>query len=1386
MTEQDDDEMVWDASIVPLENESTPPLALKARYQLQSIRIENFKSYKGVFDIGPFPSCMICIVGPNGSGKSNLMDAVAFCFNCADSKKLRGDGVAANLIADGGDSASVTVTVTSDDETTSFCRQISASRNESKYLVNGRKVSLEAFRQSMIECGLDVKGNFLVFQGDVEALALSDPASLGQTIDRVSGSSELAKTFASLKADKSELEKEYAVFAQRKKKLVSEKKLLKNEISEIEKIDKIIAQKSKLINEFFLNKLFLADLQGTEESNPSSVTSRSIAEIGKDIQSVEAALEKSKAARAKTEMKLSKAGRKLVTEEASCRAVSGRVQVVEAKVAQSLQQLERFELKTQQVNEHSNSMKEKILGIENQISDQNRNLENEQTALERLSTSGVVDIDSQRDNDIVFPLLCQSGISREDIHRLLSKFRSLELPVKLGELKDHLASIEAETGRTEESIKLLHNRRAEVHSQLVKNEQSERLVSDRIAELQKTLEINTRETKKLGKDLGSANAKSNRLANRKEKLESEKRSLLDELSDMKENEAEIAKERVIRETLLELISKLGKGNIFGRFVDLVQLVDNRFSVAVQTAAGRYCDAVLVKNLSVAKEAVNWLKNERKGTSLTFVPVDDVRSHRDGSADEFGSIRRAIDCVLPPPPEIQRGVDFILSKSLICESMSEARSVAYSPHVRGVGGMTVVTLTGDKVNANGTITVGSTAAAGRFGLRQVNEISAKLELIEKELAIVVAETKSEQSELERISSLIRSKELEIAYDEARLGQLKIEFNRLSDSIASIGKFLEENDREVGEATAKRQTVINLLDQKRFEIKSFVIQSSRIFLANIFGLSTVDDESVLLAVGGSVNDPMMDTKSQLEQSKKKQRETVAQIQSCVSALENEHRCLELELKECGDALKQLDQEAIVGRKTLAALEKELTASQRELVKVEECVKKIGDESSDLREDKTKIESEIRRLVDQMTVLRREHVEAKSEASKTEKRLEGIKNFKVQILKEAVMKNAYIPLRLNADDLEMGTREEVSKQIVEQVFVSLSAVVPFDSPPSGDDSVESLIDEVLSKIDLSTVSQDIKKRGSIGAASRQGAGRITMLLADLEREFSNTLSQIEADLEQAGAGVSRATRNGQDSKQALEGIEAELGTLVQLGEEAKQKLSTVSTELGRVIEERNKRFLECFSFVSKKVDELYKILTSYDQTIPNGDENMTTTVVVSTAAATLDLENPVLTGSDLKSVEVFNSGLIFSLMPPFKRYTNIELLSGGEKTVAAVALLFALLAFSAPPFSMVDEIDAALDSENVGVLSRFMKHAVPHQLLVISLKESLYAKSDCLIGVYKDLTTTGSGLITLDLRPYSEEEEIEGNLETTDTKINRPLMTPGGVVTERRASRALIGGA
>ena len=125
----------------------------------------------------------------------------------------------------------------------------------------------------------------------------------------------------------------------------------------------------------------------------------------------------------------------------------------------------------------------------------------------------------------------------------------------------------------------------------------------------------------------------------------------------------------------------------------------------------------------------------------------------------------------------------------------------------------------------------------------------------------------------------------------------------------------------------------------------------------------------------------------------------------------------------------------------------------------------------------------------------------------------------------------------------------------------------------------------------------------------------------------------------------------------------------------------------------------------------------------------------------------------------------MPPMKRFRDMEQLSGGEKTVAALALLFAIHSYvylsplldatygkhdryHPSPFFVLDEVDAALDNTNVAKVARYIQSqsSKTFQFIVISLKCSLYEKSDSLVGVHRDQEVNSSRTLTLDVRPPS----------------------------------------
>ena len=98
-----------------------------------------------------------------------------------------------------------------------------------------------------------------------------------------------------------------------------------------------------------------------------------------------------------------------------------------------------------------------------------------------------------------------------------------------------------------------------------------------------------------------------------------------------------------------------------------------------------------------------------------------------------------------------------------------------------------------------------------------------------------------------------------------------------------------------------------------------------------------------------------------------------------------------------------------------------------------------------------------------------------------------------------------------------------------------------------------------------------------------------------------------------------------------------------------------------------------------------------------------------------------------DVLEAGIDIMAMPPGKRLQNVNLLSGGEKTMTALALLVAIFQVRPSPFFLLDEVDAALDDANVGRFNSLITDmAAVSQFLVITHNKRTIEVADVLYGV------------------------------------------------------------
>ena len=98
-----------------------------------------------------------------------------------------------------------------------------------------------------------------------------------------------------------------------------------------------------------------------------------------------------------------------------------------------------------------------------------------------------------------------------------------------------------------------------------------------------------------------------------------------------------------------------------------------------------------------------------------------------------------------------------------------------------------------------------------------------------------------------------------------------------------------------------------------------------------------------------------------------------------------------------------------------------------------------------------------------------------------------------------------------------------------------------------------------------------------------------------------------------------------------------------------------------------------------------------------------------------------------DVLNSNIVINVEPPGKKLQNINLMSGGEKVLSAIALLFAILKMKPTPFCILDEIEAALDDANVYRYAEFLKAFSENiQFIVITHRKGTMEASDVMYGI------------------------------------------------------------
>ncbi|KAF5373789.1 hypothetical protein D9758_000684 [Tetrapyrgos nigripes] len=1239
------------------------------------VRIElcDFKSYRGHQTIGPFKN-FTSIIGPNGAGKSNLMDAISFVLG-VKSAQLRSSQLkdlvyrGRRLAREGVEEPSMAVDEDDEEEGEGegtakkawvlavyedagtkewkFQRTISVT-GASEYKLNDRAVTYSAYNAALVQHNILVKAkNFLVFQGDVEAVASQSPKELSRLIEQISGSLELAGEYEKAKEDQDRATENATFNFTKRRGIAGEIKQYKEQKGEAERFEALAQEKDARVLHRHLFKLYHIEESIEQNANEIRSQNKALAGLREEQRIHDEALEEVRAEQAKARSSVIQMEKKIKKAEKALDNKKPELVAADAQIAHS----------TRKIN-NAKKNKEDILKTQQDVQTRVNNLLSELETVKKAADAAQEAQRKQSQHNLAL-----SEESLEEYRRLKASANLLAI----GE-RQSLETLKREEKSASRALNNLLEKQGGLEEKRNLRVEDVKVQTARKAELEETIAGHQAELTKAKQELEnqqSERAKISQLeAQANEKLQNVYQQLLQANVDRNESE----KQRKLRETLSNL-QRIFPG-VRGRVADLCKPAQRKYETAMNVVLGRNYDAVVVDEEKTAIDCIEYMRNQRAGQA-TFIPLDtiQVKSINDKFRSFAKGARLAVD-VIQYEPAVERAMQHACGNALVCDSMEVARYVCYEKGQE----VKAVTLEGTVIHKSGLITGGRSTHGGERkweekdveGLQRTRDsLLAKLRDLNKQKP----RGKTDENLVSEISRLESS--ITIARDD--LNACKLRLSGLQDELKHIEREIKKNTPELKKAQQSheklQQQIASLSDIiNAEEDKIFTSFCKKIKVSNI---REYEERQLKLA----------------------QEESVVRLryENQIARLTHQSEYESEALNSAQERLAQLDNLLEREEENLVKLNSQKQAIEEELAAAEESI-------SDLREQLTELQATLEERT-------KEVEQAKRKATKASKSLE-------QVLKEISTRNdeieklalerSAIYRKCRLEEIKLPLLQGNLKNVPMEENLRDEVAMNVDEPEDGTQHPKHVQDYGI-EVDFDLVDDDDREDGSPEA------------LAELDAE----IAKLNAEIERMAPNMKAMDR--------LEDVENKLAETERETEKARRDSRKARDVFQDIQQRRTAMFMKAYTHISDCIDKVYKDLTK-GKSAPMG------------GVAYLSLDD---------AEEPYNGGIKYHAMPPMKRFRDMEQLSGGEKTVAALALLFAIHSYQPAPFFVLDEVDAALDNTNVAKVANYIRSQASDafQFIVISLKGSLYERGNSLVGIYRDQDVNSSRTLTLDLTQYDE---------------------------------------
>ena len=1172
--------------------------------KFKRIELIGFKSFADK-TIVKFDDGITAIVGPNGCGKSNVADAIRWVLGEQSSKLLRGSSMQ-DVIFNG----------TQNRKSLSYCEvslvldnsnrdldldysEIVLTRKlyrsgESEYLINNTQSRLKNIVEILHDAGIGRDGYSIIGQGKVEQIVSSKPENRRGIFEEAAGISKFKDK--KLESER-KLERTRNNLARLKDILIEIERQLNPLKEQAEKARKYLDLKEELKSLEINNYIYQYD---SAAANKQEISLR-INALAEEIDNKQRDLDVTISNYNKNYddiQKIDKTIKDLYD------------QVVSLTVA-----LERKSGETTIVKERLMLLRDEATRLKNELVQEQQSIENAESLLQQkqnrieLNKKNIATLNenseqiSQKYLSVVDQLAKSEDEAEENQQMMISALD------KLSDIKADISKLNAEKLASIEKQAELENKKANLEQKInlhkeefAQNSASlEQKISQKnnaLIELQshnQLIEENGKINIDCAEQINSINTTIASMSARKNMLEDMQKNF-----DGFNGAVKILLEQAERNAKL-------KSSFVGVVANLIK-VPEKYNVAIEMALGGSIQNIVTTNEEKAQEIIAYLKQNNFGRA-TFLPVTALKP-RDissfigqisktngyfGVASELVSYDKSLDNIFKN----------LLGGTVIVDNLITATAIAKQTRYA----FRIVTLDGDIINPQGSMTGGSKAKNKASIIGRENEIAELEKQIDKLQSQKVLLLQKQQNAKQNLANA-QSKAAEI---NDKLNNLNVEIGKANSIKSQYEVILEQEEqelvdtnKEIGEVIAKIKAIdINLA--KSDTLKNSIDGNKQD--ANKSIAKRQQDFDNLKRERDEYNAKMLDIKVNIAG-------------------------LETEINSCLDDIERLNQELDARSKKVEQINSMIVSNAETIKKAEAVISATTQDAS--------------------------YIETNNKLTEVKSKLDNLGNHKNDLQAELKV--------LDEDRLNLTTKLNKLNDKLFQENLNLTKI---------DTDIENMQERVWTEYGLNYSTAMPLKRENYDLV--EGLKQANTTKREIDRLGYINVNAIE------------------DSKVYQERFD-EYSVQIADMTKAEEDLTKIIKELAN---EMITRFETSFNQINLNFGRIFKELFGG-------------------GTATLELV-------PTESGDVLDAGVDIKVEPPGKKLQSITLLSGGEKALTAIAILFAILKLRPMPFVLLDEIEAALDDANVGRFAKYLqKFSGETQFIVITHRKPTMELADNLYGV------------------------------------------------------------